>query len=138
MKKLAVMVLVALFVSATSASAWWIFGKKAADGPAKQETAACSAKSSKCCAKMTDEAKAAKCASMSEEDKAKCEAKKARCEEKKAKKTDKQAKCEAKKAEKKAQKEAKKAEKAQHKAEKKAKKAEKAEEASGEVAPAEE
>jgi hypothetical protein len=105
MKKLAMMVLVALFVSASSASAWWIFGKKAAE-PAKDDAvkieqpadkadcgsmkaekkATCEAKKAKCCKSMSEEDKAkckAKCASMSEEDKAKCASK---CTSKKAKK----------------------------------------------------
>jgi len=132
MKKLAMMVMAALFAMSVNASAWWIFGQKAAEEPAKEETPAATevqkADKAPCCQKMEQKAekkagkkykcegKKAKCASMSEEDKAKCIAD---CKAKKAEK----------KAEKKAKWEAKKAQKA-------AQKAEKAAEAAAEAAPA--
>jgi cytoskeletal protein RodZ len=96
MKKLAMLVLVVLFVSALGASAawWWPFGKKAA-GPAEEKPVAtevqksdaaaadqsmdkakCETRKSKCCAKMSEEEKA-QCAT-------KCEAKKAKKKAKKA------------------------------------------------------
>ena len=114
--------MVALFVSAVSASAWsWPWSKKAAE-PAKEEAPAVAGKSMRC-------EKNPKCDKACVE---KCKAKKA--EKKaayKAKKADKKADCEIKKADKKA-------DQGEKKARKKAKKAEKAAEAAVEAAPASE
>ena len=92
MKKLSLVILAVLFVSAMSASAswWWPFGKKAAE-PAKEKAA------------VAEVQKSDKAAADQSKDKAKCEAKKA----------EKKAKSDAKKAEKAAKKEAKKAKKAE-------------------------
>jgi hypothetical protein len=108
---MAVMLLAALFVSASSASAWWIFGKPAADEPAKDEAAQVEKSGEKA---GCDAAHKAKCGTMSAEDKAKC---KEKC------KADKKAKCEMTKAEKKAECETTKAEKKAKKAKKSADKA---------------
>ena len=114
MKKMAMMAMAVLFAASINASAWWIFGGKKADAPAKEETpaveqkadaAAQPAEKKACCAKMTDEQKAA------------CKASKAE------KKAEKKAACDAKKAEKKAKKAEGKAKKAEKQAEGKAKKA---------------
>ena len=87
MKKLAMMALAALFVSATSSPAWWIFGKKAADEPAQAEAPA---------VQPADDAAAPAAGG---DKKAECKAKKAECKaECKADKKACQSECKAKKA----------------------------------------
>ena len=139
MKKLGLLVVAGLFAMSMNASAWWIFGKKAAEEPAKEEAPAAvaeKAEAGSCSADKKAECKAkkAECKVHKAEKKAECDAKKAECQAKKAeKKAEKKAACDAKKVEKKAKSEAKKAEKAEKKAEAKA---EAAPEAAAEAAPA--
>ena len=131
MKKLAMMALAVLFVTSLNASAWWIFGKKGAEEPAKDEAVAVEKSAGKAGASACEAKKAAKCSTMSAEEKAKCEKKcstmsaedKAKCEKKCAKiSADDKAKGNA--------------DRKAKKAEKKVHKAEKAVEAAVEAAPA--